>query len=242
MVKRSKLAKRAGMIAAIAVMTTSMSAVTAYAADLTPGNANTQYTGPGTVTTMTIGGNKESLKTPTASDRCSLRYYGVDQYKQNAEDVKIYAYHIIEGNYNQYGFLGWTETKDAADLVKFDSFQKTTDNVVQVVVEDNDKNSPTYNRKTVITSDNITDYIITNSDISKNTYVTDQYLKDNNYTTTSYVDTKIEALELSIKEDMRGYVQEAITEVFGEELDKKIDDRIDEKIVPISDSQIRNLF
>ena len=93
-----------------------------------------------------------------------------------------------------------------------------------------------------ITSDDITDYIITNSDISKNTYVTEQYLKDNNYVTTAYVDTKIEALELSIKEDMRGYVQEAITEVFGEELDKKIDDRIDEKIVPMSDSQIRNLF
>lgn len=157
MVKRSKLAKRAGMIAAIAVMTASMSAVTAYAADLTPGNANTQYDGPGTVTTMTIDGNKQSLQTPTASDRCSLKYFGVDKYKQNEEDVKIYAYHIIEGNYNQYGFLGWTETKDAADLVKFNSFQKTTDNVVQVVVEDNDKNSPTYNRKTVITSDNITD-------------------------------------------------------------------------------------
>ena len=93
-----------------------------------------------------------------------------------------------------------------------------------------------------ITSDNITDYIVTTSDISKNTYVTEQYLKDNNYTTSSYVDTKIEALEVSIKEDMRGYVQEAITEVFGEELDKKIDDRIDEKFVPMSDSQIRNLF
>ena len=93
-----------------------------------------------------------------------------------------------------------------------------------------------------ITSDDITDYIITNSDISKNTYITEQYLKDNNYVTTAYVDTKIEALELSIKEDMRGYVQEAITEVFGEELDKKIEDKIDEKIVPMSDSQIRNLF
>lgn len=157
MVKRSKLAKRAGIIAVIAVMTASMSTVTAYAADLTPGNANTQYTGPGTVTTMTIDGNKETLQTPTASDRCSLKYYGVDKFKQKEEDVKIYAYHIIEGNYNQYGFLGWTETKDAADLVKFNSFQKTTDNVVQVVVEDNDKNSPTYNKKTVITSDNITD-------------------------------------------------------------------------------------
>ena len=41
---------------------------------------------------------------------------------------------------------------------------------------------------------------------------------------------------------MRGYVKEAITEVFSEELDKKIDDRIDEKFIPMSDSQIRNLF
>ena len=93
-----------------------------------------------------------------------------------------------------------------------------------------------------ITSDNITDYIITNSDISKNTYVTERYLKDNNYTTTSYVDTKIEALEVSINEDMKSYVQTVIEKFFTEELDKRIDDRIDEKIVPMSDSQIRNLF
>ena len=93
-----------------------------------------------------------------------------------------------------------------------------------------------------ITSDDITDYIITNSDISKNTYVTEQYLKENNYTTISYVDTKIEALETSIKEDMKSYVQTVIEEFFTEELDKRIDDRIDEKIVPMSDSQIRNLF
>ena len=93
-----------------------------------------------------------------------------------------------------------------------------------------------------ITSDDITDYIITNSDISKNTYVTERYLKDNNYTTTSYVDTKIEALEVSINEDMKSYVQTVIEKFFTEELDKRIDDRIDEKIVPMSDSQIRNLF
>lgn len=93
-----------------------------------------------------------------------------------------------------------------------------------------------------ITSDDITDYIITNSDIYKNTYVTERYLKDNNYTTTSYVDTKIEALEVSINEDMKSYVQTVIEKFFTEELDKRIDDRIDEKIVPMSDSQIRNLF
>ena len=113
MVKRSKLATRAGIIAAIAVMTTSMSAVTAYAADLTPGNANTQYTGPGTVTTMTINGNKETLQTPTASDRCSLKYYGVDKFKQKEEDVKIYAYKA-NNNYKNATAL-YTATLDFRD-------------------------------------------------------------------------------------------------------------------------------
>lgn len=93
-----------------------------------------------------------------------------------------------------------------------------------------------------ITSDNITDYIITNSDISKNTYITEQYLKDNNYTTTSYVDTKIEALEVSIKEDMKTYVQGIIEDVFGESLDEIIDNRISENIQSMDSTQIQNLF
>ena len=36
--------------------------------------------------------------------------------------------------------------------------------------------------------------------------------------------------------------EEKYEELFNEELDKKIDDRIDEKIMPMSDSQIHNLF
>ena len=93
-----------------------------------------------------------------------------------------------------------------------------------------------------ITSDNITDYLITSSDISKNSYITNQYLKDNNYTTTSYVDTKIEALELSIQEDMRAYVQGIIEDVFGESLDEIIDNRISENIQSMDSTQIQNLF
>ena len=93
-----------------------------------------------------------------------------------------------------------------------------------------------------ITSDDITDYFITSSDISKNSYITNQYLKDNNYTTTSYVDTKIEALELSIKEDMKTYVQGIIEDVFGESLDEIIDNRISENIQSMDSTQIQNLF
>lgn len=174
MAKKSKFTKRAGMIAALAIMAASMSTTAAYAADLTPGNPNTTYEGPGTTTKMTIDGNSVDLATPTAKDRTTLKYYGVDKYQKDPNAVKIYAYHIVEANYNQYGFLGWTETKAASDITKFESFQKTTDNVVQVIVDDpyqfidasgnktNDitkrvSDNPTYNKGKVITSENVTD-------------------------------------------------------------------------------------
>lgn len=173
--KKSKLAKVTAALA-IAALTATMSVSTAFAADIAPGSKHTTYAGPGTTTVFTpTGGTSAAYATPTASDRCQIRYYGVDKYKQKASDVKIVAYHIIEGNYNQYGFLGWTQTKASADTgVTFDSFQKTTDNVAQVVVRDNfqfikadgtktnnieerDHDNPDYNKGLVITSQNITD-------------------------------------------------------------------------------------
>lgn len=93
-----------------------------------------------------------------------------------------------------------------------------------------------------ITSDDITDYTITDSEISKKIYVTDEYLKDNNYTTVSYVDIKIEALKTSIKEDLKTYVQSVINDLFNDALDERIDARIGEHIQPTSNDKINNLF
>ena len=93
-----------------------------------------------------------------------------------------------------------------------------------------------------ITSDDITDYIITNSDISKNTYVTEQYLKDNNYATTDYVDNKISALEQSINEDIEKYISDIVDKQFSSMLDEKIDAKINKKIQPVDNSQVQSLF
>lgn len=93
-----------------------------------------------------------------------------------------------------------------------------------------------------ITSDDITDYIITSSTISKNEYVTQQFLIDNNYATNSYVDSKIEVLEISIKSDIQSYVKKMFDEVLGEELDKRIDQRIEENIQPSTEEEIKDLF
>lgn len=152
MAKRRKKSARAGIITMAALLSVGMGSTTvAYAADVTPGNDSTiNYTGPGTSTIR----EGVSYPTPTASDRTQLRYYGVEAPKADG-GVKITAYHIVEGNYNQYGFLGWTQAKAAADAVPFKSFQKTTDNVVQVIVNDNNPDSPFYNKEQVITSDDV---------------------------------------------------------------------------------------
>ena len=93
-----------------------------------------------------------------------------------------------------------------------------------------------------ITSDTITNYIITSSTISKNEYVTQQFLIDNNYTTTSYVDAKIEALDISIKKDVQAYVEKMLDEVLADKLDKRIDKRIEENIQGSTEQDIKDLF
>ena len=138
------------------------------------------------------------------------------------------------------------EVAEKAMNDRMKDIEKSTNSACKEIV---DKMSKQYSDAQIIqvlskyaTSDDITDYFITSSDISKNSYITNQYLKDNNYTTTSYVDTKIEALELSIKEDMKTYVQGIIEDVFGESLDEIIDNRISENIQSMDSTQIQNLF
>lgn len=174
---RSRVLKNC-LIAALAITTIGASSMIVSAADLdlTPGNSHTTY-GLGTNENGTIrkwtptNGTEGDYRSPTAKDRCRISYYGVDKYKINKSDVKVVAYHIIEANYNNTGFLGWTETKAAFDIEPLASFEDAQSNVVQVVVEDAYKyltkegirtetdtgiENPTYNGSKVLTSDNIT--------------------------------------------------------------------------------------
>ena len=93
-----------------------------------------------------------------------------------------------------------------------------------------------------ITTDQITDFFISSDSVYSREYVTDQYLKDNNYATTGYVDSKIAALEQSIKDDIQQYISDIIDEQFNTGLDEKISSKIDEKIKPMDNSQVQKLF
>lgn len=96
------------------------------------------------------------------------------------------------------------------------------------------------------TKDKIYDYVITDTDIIKKFYITDEYLDNNGYTTTIYVDEKIAAFETSIRADIEAYVEQTVEYVITQKVDEIIDDRLDvkldERIQETSDEEVQNLF
>lgn len=93
-----------------------------------------------------------------------------------------------------------------------------------------------------ITKDTITDYIINNDVIVKKVYITDEYLNNQGYATSSYVDAKISAFETSIRLDIETYVQSIIEDVIADRLDTIIDEKLDEKIQTVTSDEVTSLF
>lgn len=93
-----------------------------------------------------------------------------------------------------------------------------------------------------ITKDSINNYIIKGDSIIKETYITNEYLLEQGYTTTNYVDIKVKALEESIKTDIQSYVEDIITEKVDIIIDERLDVKLDEKIQPVSSDEVTNLF
>ena len=93
-----------------------------------------------------------------------------------------------------------------------------------------------------ISNEEIIDYTVSDDVITTNLTITEDFLNKNGYTTISYVDKKIEALELLFKEDIKSYIQEEINKLFNEELNSKIDNRIDAKILSATEEEIASLF
>ena len=93
-----------------------------------------------------------------------------------------------------------------------------------------------------ITSNNISDFCISNGSISSHEYITDQYLKDNNYVTAEYVEVKIQALQQSIEDDVKQYVSTIVNEQMGTVLDEKIEAKINESIESVESTDINSLF
>ena len=96
------------------------------------------------------------------------------------------------------------------------------------------------------TKDTIQDYVISDSGVEKKVYVTDKYLIDNGYSTTTYVDSKLTAFEETIRQDIQTYVEQTVEQVIEQKVDAIIDERLDakldERIKESTDEEVKNFF
>lgn len=96
------------------------------------------------------------------------------------------------------------------------------------------------------TKDTIQDYVISDSGVEKKVYVTDKYLIDNGYSTTTYVDSKLTAFEETIRQDIQTYVEQTVEQVIEQKVDEIIDERLDakldERIKGSTDEEVQNFF
>lgn len=99
----------------------------------------------------------------------------------------------------------------------------------------------TYVKK--IATKEIVDYEVTNDNsVVINQYITKKFLEENGYTTASYIDEKILALDFIKREEMTLYVEEIFQSFINEELIPTIDERIDKKIIGVTEEEIYSLF
>jgi hypothetical protein len=88
------------------------------------------------------------------------------------------------------------------------------------------------------TKDTIQDYVISDNGVEKRTYVTDKYLLDNGYCTTTYVDGKLTAFEESIRQDIQNYIEQKVDEI----IDLRLDVKLDERIKGSTDEEVKDFF
>lgn len=94
-----------------------------------------------------------------------------------------------------------------------------------------------------ITTDSIVDFKIDkHSSIVVNSYVTQQYLKDNGYVTGKDVDLKISALEELITKDIESYITDIIEKKLDTIIDTKLEKKLSELITETTSEEVDDLF
>lgn len=87
-----------------------------------------------------------------------------------------------------------------------------------------------------INNDSIFDYVITNDEVAVNKYATEEYVKEQGYATENYVDEKVVALEISLQEYIREYVEVTCTLLVRHLVEDELNMRYS------SEEDIENLF
>lgn len=92
------------------------------------------------------------------------------------------------------------------------------------------------------TKDSIYDFTITDSNIVKNIYITNDYLSKHGYVTSDYVDTKLLALEESIKNNIEEYIESIIVITVDKVIDETLIEKLNEIIQETPNEKVEDLF
>jgi len=106
----------------------------------------------------------------------------------------------------------------------------------------------------VISSSSITDYFVDEEKVTRRSYITDEWIKEQGYLTDSEVDAKLQALNIITRDNALEYIRELVREgvesvvydVVDEAMDatfnEKFDLRLSQKLVMEDQENIENLF
>ena len=94
----------------------------------------------------------------------------------------------------------------------------------------------------LVTADGIVNFIVSNGEVISDKVVTESYLKDNGYTTESYVDERIKELDLVQRSEIDAYISNYISQSLDVIIDEKIDAALEEKFQPFTDEYVYDLF
>lgn len=96
------------------------------------------------------------------------------------------------------------------------------------------------------TKDTINDFVVTDDGITKTVYITEKYLNEHGYTNTTYVDTKVAALEETIRADINNYVENNVQTIIETKVEQIIETQLEiklgEKIQEIPNTSVEGLF
>ena len=133
-------------------------------------------------------------------------------------------------------------------IYKIKGNYKITDNDSTTYASSNDvlflinsKNDHLYIRK--ITADNFINYTVDDSTIiSTSSTLTEDWIKEQNYATTEYVNAQIAALDFIKKDEVAQYVESIVSDIIDDKLDERMDMKLNDSFSTVEASDIEFLF
>lgn len=94
----------------------------------------------------------------------------------------------------------------------------------------------------VVTADGIINFIIKDGVVISDRVVTESHLKEQGYTTETWVDERIKELNLVQKNEIDAYIQNYISQVLETMVEEKVNTVLTKKLQPLTDDEVYDLF